>query len=164
MGDVGDDPLSTQLPKDNGCEPLSLSAGDSQQSTGKDDPQAPCWTRRICIGRAPIERTPCAGRICALKKTLRGYVEKKTDIVVVPAVGYNFDSLGEAYHFYNLYLWEIGFGIRYGKGRLNVERTKCLQEIVCGCSGKPKRGNTRTCRCECHALIHLLRPMTMAGT
>ena len=69
-----------------------------------------------------------------LKKTLRGYAEKKTDTVVVPSVGYNFDSLGEAYDFYNLYSWEIGFGIRYGKSRLNVERTKCMQEIVCGYS------------------------------
>ncbi|XP_044319573.1 uncharacterized protein [Triticum aestivum] len=151
MGDVGDDPLSIQLAVNNGCKALSLSAADSQQSTRKDDPQAPSWTRRIRIGRAPIERTPCAGRVCALEKTLRGYAEKKTDIVMVPAVGYNFDSLGEAYDFYNLYSWEIGFVIRYGKSRLNIERTKCMQEIVCGCSGKPKKGNARTCRCECPA-------------
>ncbi|XBJ22436.1 hypothetical protein VPH35_000829 [Triticum aestivum] len=134
MGDIGDGPVSLQLAVNNGCEALSLSAGDSQQSTGKDDPQAPGWTRRIRIGRAPIERTPCAGRVSALEKTLRGYTEKRTDTVVVPAVGYTFDSLGEAYDFYNLYSWEIGFGIRYGKSRLNVERTKCMQEIVCGCS------------------------------
>ncbi|XP_044387794.1 protein FAR1-RELATED SEQUENCE 5-like [Triticum aestivum] len=157
MGDIGDGPVSLQLAVNNGCEALSLSAGDSQQSTGKDDPQAPGWTRRIRIGRAPIERTPCAGRVSALEKTLRGYTEKRTDTVVVPAVGYTFDSLGEAYDFYNLYSWEIGFGIRYGKSRLNVERTKCMQEIVCGCSGKPKRANTRTCRCECPAMIRLLR-------
>lgn len=35
-----------------------------------------------------------------------------------------FDSLDEAYDFYNLYSWEIGFDIRYGKSRLNAERTK----------------------------------------
>ena len=69
-----------------------------------------------------------------LKKTLRGYAETKTNTVVVPAVGYNFDSLGEAYDFYNLFSWEIGFGIRYGKSKLNVERTKCMQEIVRGFS------------------------------
>ena len=46
----------------------------------------------------------------------------------------SFDSLGEAYDFYNLYSWELGFGIRYGKSRLNAERTKSMQEIVCGCS------------------------------
>ncbi|VAI56403.1 unnamed protein product [Triticum turgidum subsp. durum] len=46
MGDVGDNPLSIQLAVNNGCEALSLSAADSQQSTRKDDPQAPGWTRR----------------------------------------------------------------------------------------------------------------------
>ncbi|VAI58696.1 unnamed protein product [Triticum turgidum subsp. durum] len=58
---------------------------------------------------------------------------------------------------YNLYSWEIRFGIRYGKRRLNVERTKCMQEIVCDCSGVPKRSNTRSCRCRCPAMIWLLR-------
>uniref|UniRef100_A0A453HN42 MULE transposase domain-containing protein n=2 Tax=Aegilops tauschii subsp. strangulata TaxID=200361 RepID=A0A453HN42_AEGTS len=33
-----------------------------------------------------------------------------------------------------------------------------MQEIVCGCAGKPGVENTRSCRCECPALIRLLRP------
>jgi uncharacterized protein (DUF486 family) len=52
----------------------------------------------------------------------------------VPEVGVTFDSIGEAYDFYNLYSWERGFGVRYGKSRLNVDQVKCMQEIVCGCS------------------------------
>uniref|UniRef100_A0A452Z5A6 Uncharacterized protein n=3 Tax=Aegilops tauschii subsp. strangulata TaxID=200361 RepID=A0A452Z5A6_AEGTS len=47
-------------------------------------------------------------------------------------IGTSFDTLGEAYNFYNLYSWEKGFGIRYGKSRMNVNWTKCMQEIVCG--------------------------------
>ncbi|XP_037427693.1 protein FAR1-RELATED SEQUENCE 6-like [Triticum dicoccoides] len=93
----------------------------------------------------------------ALEKALRRYAEKKTDTVIVPAVGSTSHSLREAYDYYNLYSWEIGFGVRYGKSRLNVKRTKCMQEIVCGCSGIPKKSNTRTCRCRCPALIRLLR-------
>ena len=81
-----------------------------------------------------FERPPCASRISALQKTLRCYAEKKRETVVIPVVGDRFDSLGEAYDYYNLYFWEIGFGVGYGKSRLNVERTKCMQEIVCGCS------------------------------
>ncbi|XP_020185308.1 uncharacterized protein [Aegilops tauschii subsp. strangulata] len=50
MGYVGDLPLTIQLPMNNGCEELSLSAADSQQSTGKDDPQAPGWTKRFVLG------------------------------------------------------------------------------------------------------------------
>lgn len=65
---------------------------------------------------------------------MRKYAEEPSKNVVRPTLGLTFDSLGEAYDFYNLYSWETGFGIRYGKSRLNVERTKCMQEIVCGCS------------------------------
>ncbi|VAI70683.1 unnamed protein product [Triticum turgidum subsp. durum] len=32
-----------------------------------------------------------------------------------------------------------------------------MQEIICGCAGKPMVENTRSCRCECPALIRLLR-------
>ena len=69
-----------------------------------------------------------------LEQSIRKYVEEPTKGVIRPGLGLSFDSLGEAYDFYNLYSWEIGFGIKYGKSRLNAERTKCMQEIVCGCS------------------------------
>uniref|UniRef100_A0A452XG65 Uncharacterized protein n=1 Tax=Aegilops tauschii subsp. strangulata TaxID=200361 RepID=A0A452XG65_AEGTS len=51
--------------------------------------------------------------------------------------------------------WEKSFSIRYGKSRLNVQRKKCMQEIVCGCAGKPIVENTRSCRGERPALIRL---------
>lgn len=93
----------------------------------------------------------------ALEQSMRKYAEEPTKSLIRPALGLSFDSLGEAYDFYNLYSWEISFGIRYGKSRLNNERTKCMQEIVCGCSGKPEAENSRPCRCECPVLIRLLR-------
>jgi hypothetical protein len=62
------------------------------------------------------------------------YAEKLDDEVIDPCLGTIFASLGEAYDFYNLYSWEQGFGIRYGKSQLNAGKTKCMQEIVCGCS------------------------------
>ncbi|KAI4981696.1 hypothetical protein ZWY2020_022188 [Hordeum vulgare] len=152
MGDVGDAPLSIQLVANAGGDALTLSTTDSELSTGKDDPQTAGWAKRVRVGRAPVERLPCAGRVCALEKTLRCYAEKKTDTVVVPAIGYTFDSLGEAYDFYNLYSWEIGFGIRYGKSRLIVERSKCIQEIVCGCSFKKKTStNSDYGACNTHS-------------
>ena len=89
---------------------------------------------RLRIGRAPPDRAPCAGRVTHLEETIRRYADKPSDNVIKPEIGMSFDSLGEAYDFYNLYLWEIEFGIRYGKSRLNAERTKSMQEIVCGCS------------------------------
>lgn len=92
-----------------------------------------------------------------LEQTIRGYADKLGDHVVEPAIGLTFDSLCESYDFYNLYSWEHGFGMRYGKSRLNAEKTKCMQEVVCGCSGKPTKENSRSCRCECPAMISLLR-------
>uniref|UniRef100_A0A453CFU1 FAR1 domain-containing protein n=1 Tax=Aegilops tauschii subsp. strangulata TaxID=200361 RepID=A0A453CFU1_AEGTS len=125
----------------------------SAQSTGRVNPQAPAGlkaeapTTTICIfcycryklrlGSAPSDRVPCPSRMSALELSMCEYAEQPDKSVVRPELGLSFDSLGEVYDFYNLYSWEIGFGIRYGKGRLKAERTKSMQEIVCGCSGKP---------------------------
>ena len=89
---------------------------------------------RVRIGATPLERTICSDRMGALEKSIRDYAENPNETVIKPELGTSFDSLGEAYDFYNLYSWENGFGIRYGKSRLNVTRTKCMQEIVCGCA------------------------------
>ncbi|XBI06486.1 hypothetical protein VPH35_134496 [Triticum aestivum] len=113
--------------------------------------------RGLRIGAAAPSRPPCPNRISAFEKAVRSFAENPTENVITPVIGTTFDSVGEAYDFYNLYSYEKGFGIRYGKSRLNVERTKCMQEIVCGCSGKAGAENTRSCRCECPALIRLLR-------
>jgi hypothetical protein len=87
-----------------------------------------------CRWGAPPDRTPCASWKSALEKSIREYAEKLGDEVIDPCLGKTFDSLEEAYDFYNLYSWEHGFGIRYGKSRLNDEKTKCMHEIVGGCS------------------------------
>ncbi|XP_045090436.1 uncharacterized protein [Aegilops tauschii subsp. strangulata] len=122
IGEAGDAVLAVENDLNSTCQGIALSAPASEQSTGKDDPQAPAWARRIRVERS------------ALELTIRSYAEKKTETVIVPAMGGSFDTLGEAYDYYNLYSWEVGLGIRYGKKPLNVERTKCMQEIVCGCS------------------------------
>ncbi|XP_044385497.1 uncharacterized protein [Triticum aestivum] len=98
-------------------------------------PKAPGWTRRVRIGAAAPGRTPNPGRSSALWKANRGFAEKPGEIVIVPAIGTSFDTLGEAYDFHNIHSWEKAFGIRHGKSRLNVERTKCME--VCVCAGKP---------------------------
>lgn len=43
-----------------------------------------------------------------------------------PELGLSFDSLGEAYDFYNFHSLEVQFGIRYGIRRLNAERTESM--------------------------------------
>ncbi|KAM0820971.1 hypothetical protein ACQ4PT_041931 [Festuca glaucescens] len=103
------------------------------------------------------ERAASAERISALESAFRGFAERKGDEVLSPIIRLSFDSLGEAYDYYNLYSWECGFGIRYGKSRLNVKGSKCMQELLCNCSGKPKKWNNTSCRSECAAMIRLLR-------
>ena len=63
---------------------------------------------------------PC--RMHALEASMRAYAGKKAGIVVNPAIGTSFDSVEKAYEFYNLHSWENGFGVRYAKSRLNVNR------------------------------------------
>lgn len=112
------------------------------------------WKRRVRRGRIPDEREPDACRVSALEKALTGFAERQTDVVLNPEVGTCFDSTEEAYDFYNLYSWEMGFGIRYGRSRRNTKGGKCMQEIACGHGGKPQAsGKSR----ECTALIRLLR-------
>jgi hypothetical protein len=44
-----------------------------------------------------------------------------------------FGSVEEAYEFYNLYSWEVGFGIRYGISNINKgNKYKTKQIIECG--------------------------------
>ncbi|KAE8787447.1 protein FAR1-RELATED SEQUENCE 5-like [Hordeum vulgare] len=68
-------------------------------------------------GKIPDQREPKEGRVSALEKAMRSYVDRKSGHVVAPEIGREFDSLAEAFEFYNLYSWEIGFGIRYGKAK-----------------------------------------------
>lgn len=101
-----------------------------------------CWSRRIRIGKASEERDANPSRVPALEASMRAYAENKADSVVNPAVGTSFNTVEEAYEFYNLYSRETGFGVRYAKSRLNVHRTKCMQEFVCACAGKPLQSNS----------------------
>lgn len=68
-----------------------------------------------------------------------------------------FDSLPEAYDFYNIYSWEIGFGIRYGQSRKNASSSITKMDIVCGCAGRPRHDNSKSMSCGCQAMIRLRR-------
>lgn len=94
------------------------------------------------LAKHPPERKLNLSRVSVLEQTLRDFPTRDNGEVIVPLVGVSFDSIGEAYDFYNLYSWERGFGIQCMKSRLNVDRVKCMQEIVCGCSVKQKVTNS----------------------
>jgi hypothetical protein len=43
---------------------------------------------------------------------LRNAPYKKTEYIFEPLLGITFDSENEAYDLYNMYSWEVGFGIK----------------------------------------------------
>jgi hypothetical protein len=68
-----------------------------------------------------------------VEAVLRASAGKKTAQIFTPTVGLVFDSLEEAFEFYNLYSWEVGFGIRYGINNTNKgNKYKTKQVIECG--------------------------------
>ncbi|XP_037432873.1 uncharacterized protein LOC119299832 [Triticum dicoccoides] len=69
----------------------------SAQSTGRVNPQAPGWTKRLRLGSAPPDRVPCPSRMSALEISIRKYAEQPDKSVVKPELGLSFDSLGEAF-------------------------------------------------------------------
>lgn len=54
----------------------------------------------------------------------------KSTLVINPAVGMSFDSRAEAYEFYDLHSWELGFGIRCNE---IADQSVTVREIVCRC-------------------------------
>ncbi|KAM3240512.1 hypothetical protein ACQJBY_053916 [Aegilops geniculata] len=143
------------------AEPLDVDERFVKNSDVADVDQLPVndttWVRRHRRGAMPDERTIQAERVTTLESAIRGFAERKTSSVITPTLGMNYDSLTEAYNFYNLYSWETGLGIRYGKSRNNVKGARCMQEFVCCCSGKPSKENSSPCRTKCRAMVRLLR-------
>ncbi|XP_037408011.1 uncharacterized protein LOC119270145 [Triticum dicoccoides] len=98
---------------DKGCLQISETAGAEQSS----ESDTTC-VRRHRRGAMPDERTIQAKRVTTLETAIRGFAERKTASVITPTLGLSYDSLTEAYDFYNLYSWECGFGIRYGRAKI----------------------------------------------
>ncbi|TVU41836.1 hypothetical protein EJB05_15391 [Eragrostis curvula] len=131
--------------------------GGSTQAVGGGGAQGSGWVRRPRFGSIPDERVPQAGRVSAYEQSLRNYAEKKSGVVMNPAVGTSFDSRAEAYEFYNLYSWELGFGIRWNRNAKNSGKSITKQDICCSCQGKPDKANSASVRTGCKAMIRLLR-------
>ncbi|OEL16162.1 hypothetical protein BAE44_0022819 [Dichanthelium oligosanthes] len=72
------------------------------------------WVRnRMATGAQHRDRI--GAKKSALQEALMKFGDRTTDYVIDPVIGIEFDDRQEAYDYYNLYSWEIGFGIRWGK-------------------------------------------------
>jgi len=66
-------------------------------------------------------------------QALKSYINRPGEPVFLPAVGMEFNSAKDAKDFYNLYSWEIGFGIRKGRNHTNDNNYMTRQDLVCSC-------------------------------
>uniref|UniRef100_M8AUI0 Protein FAR1-RELATED SEQUENCE n=1 Tax=Aegilops tauschii TaxID=37682 RepID=M8AUI0_AEGTA len=105
---------------------------DSHREHPSESQRTPTlWPQRARLGKIPDRRASLSGRKSALEKAMRNFADKKSGTVNKPEISQEFDSLDEAYDFYNLYSWETGFGIKYGQCRRNVDKCKTVQVFGC---------------------------------
>ncbi|PNT75912.1 hypothetical protein BRADI_1g41693v3, partial [Brachypodium distachyon] len=86
---------------------------------------------------------PVPGRAGPLESAHRGFAQRTSENILSVQSGLCFDCLPEAYEYFNLYSWEVGFGIRYKKANVT--------------NGFPNKKNASSIRCGCKTMIRLLR-------
>jgi hypothetical protein len=62
---------------------------------------------------------------------LRNAPYRKTKFIFEPLLGLTFCSENEAYEFYNMYSWEVGFGIKRANMPKNNARQYCTSRDFC---------------------------------
>jgi hypothetical protein len=62
---------------------------------------------------------------------VRKYCEDKSYDMFKPEVGMRFDTCEDAYKFYNMYSWVLGFSIRCGDNYTNTKKIRTNQEYKC---------------------------------
>jgi hypothetical protein len=78
-------------------------------------------------------RLPAAWNYGAVERAFRDAGDKDGGCIFELVVGKRFESVEEAFEYYNLYSWEIGFGIRLGRSRENKSGKRTMQDIICAC-------------------------------
>lgn len=65
---------------------------------------------------------------------LRNAPHRKTKYIFEPVLGITFDSEPEAYDFYNMYSWEVGFGVKRDTLISNGEGFQTRRDLRCLCA------------------------------
>jgi hypothetical protein len=76
---------------------------------------------------------PSSWNYGAVEIALRESANKGEKCIFLPTIGQVFQTIEEAYEYFNMYSWEVGFGIRYGRSRINASKQKSRQDLVCSC-------------------------------
>ncbi|PUZ60821.1 hypothetical protein GQ55_4G194800 [Panicum hallii var. hallii] len=95
--------------------------------------------------------------MCPIEIALRNAPYRKTMYIFDPILGLTFDSEDEAYEFYNLYSWEVGFGIKRDSTAANRKTDfQTMRDLRCLCSGNAGGCEYISKRTGCKAMIRLL--------
>ncbi|TVU11338.1 hypothetical protein EJB05_44918, partial [Eragrostis curvula] len=115
----------------------------------------------------PNEREKMAGKKSALEMAIMKFADRTTPYIIDPTVGTEFDCVTEAFDYYNLYSWEVGFGIKYGRTKHSenkkfrnkdpAEKYVLSVELRCCCAGVPNKGQKVSAKLGCGAMIRLHR-------
>ncbi|KAL6658416.1 hypothetical protein ACP70R_004002 [Stipagrostis hirtigluma subsp. patula] len=73
------------------------------------------------------------GGLGSTTRALSRAIQRTTNEIFFPYIGLEFDSTEEAKNFYNLYSWEVGFGITTGRSDENNNGYKTHQDYYCSC-------------------------------
>lgn len=76
---------------------------------------------------------PASWNYGAVERAIREAADRPGEHIYQPEMGAVFGSPAEGYEFYNMFSWECGFGIRYGRFRENKAGRRSKQDIVCAC-------------------------------
>jgi hypothetical protein len=68
-----------------------------------------------------------------MAKAIASSGDREGEPVFFPHEGTTFSSYEEAKEFYNLYSWEVGFGIREWRSKTNANNYTTRKDIVCSC-------------------------------
>ncbi|TVU21368.1 hypothetical protein EJB05_30998, partial [Eragrostis curvula] len=147
---------SFKVPDIQGDESLQQNIFNQWQNTGQLAYTPIRAKRRSRALKGPDSRIG-TGLESAIAKAIRDAATRGEKPVFYPAMGTVFNSCQEAWDFYNLYSWEIGFGIRYGISRTNDNEYMTKMNIVCSCEGRPEHEDSDSIRTQCKAMIRLLR-------
>lgn len=96
-----------------------------------------------------------------MEQSIRACSKDKTITLFKPEVGMIFGSASEAYQFYNLYSWVLGFSIRSDDSHTNTKGERTMQEFRCQCEGVDKKTKLSSTRCGCRAWLRLLRSVDL---
>ncbi|KAL6622853.1 hypothetical protein ACP70R_032732 [Stipagrostis hirtigluma subsp. patula] len=119
-----------------------------QGAQDSQNKQHPPTMHEIHVGYSSAEELPNRSDCGPVEEAMRK-PRKPNEDIFVPYEGQTFPSLPDAYQFYNLYSWELGFSIRRGTNQDGPKkedgtRDRNMQEYRCQRSGIPKKRKRST--------------------